>query len=88
MEADLDLSGCNPALIVSKNNSQIVIRCEQVTHVPSGPQRTGKYIHLGMTAADAMLLLAQLKEAQRRQVLPDPPGQPTMTDVPPEKDRH
>ena len=88
MQADVELSGRSPSLVVKKDGSQIVIRCEKVDHLPDGPRASGKYIHLGMTAADAMLLLAQLKEAQRRQVLLDPGVRPAMITIPSEKDRN
>ena len=88
MQVDVELSGRSPSLVVKRDGSQIVIRCEKVDHLPDGPRASGKYIHLGMTAADAMVLLAQLKEAQRRQALREPDGQPIMIDVPPSKDHN
>jgi hypothetical protein len=71
MRADVDLTGQAPSLIVFVERAHIIICCEQIEQTGRGPKPNGKHVHLGMTAADAMLLLAQLKEAQARLGLPD-----------------
>jgi hypothetical protein len=88
MKADIELSGYAPDLIVGRDGSQIVIRCQQVAQTTEGPKLNGKIIHLGMTAADAMRLLDHLSEARRRLRPKDLPTSSQETVVPPEKDRH
>ena len=57
MKADLDITGYQPDLVAGKDGQQVIVRCEIVDQPATGPQRSGKYIHLGLTAADAMRLL-------------------------------
>jgi hypothetical protein len=86
MQADFDITGYAPDLVVGKNGRQAIIRCEIVDQPSEGPRRSGKYIHLGLTAADAMRLLAHLQGAQKQFGWPIPQG--IMIDVPPPIDRH
>jgi len=88
MEAEINLSAANPCLVVQKDGSQIVIRCEEVEQTRNGPRKSGRYIHLGMTTADATQLLALLKDAEQRQALVGGHHRVMIVDVPPEKDRH
>ena len=61
--ADIDVTGRLPELVVIRNKSHIVIKCEIVDLSASGPQPSGRTIHLGLTAEDAMRLLTLLKAA-------------------------
>ena len=84
-----DLSGYQPDIIGNpKNPNQLIIRCEMVDHSGGIPKRTGKYIHLGMTAADSMRLLALLSAVQKQLGLPDHPGETKYIVVPSKKDRN
>jgi hypothetical protein len=84
-----DLSGYRPDIIGSpKNPNQLIIRCEMVDHSGGSSKRTGKYIHLGMTAADSMRLLALLLAAQKQLGLPSHSDEATYTVVPSAKDRN
>jgi hypothetical protein len=86
--ADIDVTGRLPELVVFRNQSHIVIKCEIVDQPASGPQPSGRTIHLGLTAEDAMRLLTLLKAAQQELGLPDSGGPVTTTPVPPAKDRN
>jgi hypothetical protein len=55
--ADIDVTGRLPELVVFRNKSHIVIKCEIVDPPASGPQPSGRTIHLGLTAEDAIRLL-------------------------------
>jgi hypothetical protein len=84
-----DLSGYQPDIIGNpKNPNQLIIRCEMVDHSGGSSKRTGKYIHLGMTVADSMRLLALLSAAQQQLGLPAPSADVKYTVVPPAKDRN
>jgi hypothetical protein len=84
-----DLSGYRPDIIGSaKNPNQLIIRCEMIDHSQGSSKLTGKYIHLGMTAADSMRLLALLSAAQKQLGLPAHSEKATYTVVPPAKDRN
>jgi hypothetical protein len=84
-----DLSGYRPDIIGNpKNPNQLIIRCEMVDHSEGESKLTGKYIHLGMTVADSMRLLALLSAAQKQLGLPPHSGDATYTVVPPSKDRN
>ena len=86
--ADIDVTGRLPELVVFRNNSQMVIKCEIVDQSASGPQPSGRTIHLGLTAEDAMRLLTLLKAVQQELGLPDSGVPVTTTPVPPAKDRN
>jgi hypothetical protein len=86
--ADIDVIGRLPELVVFRNKSQMFIKCEIVDQSASGPQPSGRTIHLGLTAEDAMRLLTLLKAAQQQLGLPDSGGPVTTTPVPPAKDRN
>jgi hypothetical protein len=84
-----DLSGYRPDIIGNpKNPNQLIIRCEMVDHSGGSSKLTGKYIHLGMTAADSMRLLALLSAAQKQLGLPAHSEEATYIVVPPAKDRN
>jgi hypothetical protein len=69
--------------------NQVILRCEKVSHASGTGKRTGKYIHLGMTAADAMRLLAMLSAVQKKFGYQLPPGEETFSDfVPPDSKKH
>jgi hypothetical protein len=87
--ADIDVTGRLPELVVFRNQSHIVIKCEIVDQPASGPQPSGRTIHLGLTAEDAIRLLTLLKAAQQQLGLPDWTGGPvTTTPIHPTKDRN
>jgi hypothetical protein len=86
--ADIEVTGRLPELVVFRNKSQMVIKCEIVDQSTSGPQPSGRTIHLGLTVEDAMRLLTLLKAAQQELGLPDSGGPVTTTPVSPPKDRN
>jgi hypothetical protein len=88
MNPDVDISGYMPQVMVGRDNGQFIIRCEIVDHQTAGPQRSGKYVHLGLTPEDAMRLLALLRSAQAKLSLPDHPLAVGSLEVPATKDRH
>ena len=88
-DVEHDLRGQHPDIIRNpKNPNQLFIRCEMVDHSGGAPKPTGKYIHLGMTVADSMRLLALLSAVQKQLGLPAHSGKATYTVVPPAKDRN
>lgn len=87
LEAEFDLVGVSPDLITKPDGKQVMIRCERVAHDPA-PRRTGKHIHLGMTPADAMRLLAQLQLAQQQFGWPIHPGGAVFVAVPPDRQKN
>ena len=86
MKSDLDVSGYQPDLVAGKDGRQIIVRCEIIDQIATGPRRSGKYIHLDLTAADAMQLLSRLQAAQKQFGWPVP--QTTVISVPPAADRN
>jgi len=62
-----NLSGYQPNILFDpKKPTQLIISSELVDHQDGKAQRTGKYIHLGMTTADAMRLLGLLSAVQQQ----------------------
>jgi hypothetical protein len=88
MKADLEIYALDPNVIVmSDQQSQLIIRCEMVDQLPAGPKRNGKYVHLTMTMGQAMRLLSMLQGVQHQYGLAsEPPA--TIIPVPPTKDRN
>lgn len=87
-KVDHDLSGISPDIIIDpRKPNQMILRSELVGHHPT-TRRTGRFVHLGMTAADAMRLLALLKDVQKQQGWADPVDPVQSTAVPPAKDRN
>ena len=87
MKADLNLVGTEPSLIVESNRERVIIQATLI-EFPEGAEfgkKSEKYIHLGMTVADAMHLLANLKFVQQRYGWPDAP--PPLVQ-PPRSDQH
>lgn len=80
-----DLSIVAPDVV--SNRTQIAIQGELVEFDPVA-RRSGKYVRLGMTAADAMRLLALLKGIQKQLGLPDEAGQVEGGFVPPKRDQN
>ena len=80
-----DLSIVSPD--VASNGKQIVIQGELVEYDPVA-RRSGKFVRLGMTAADAMRLLALLKGVQKQLGLPDEPGIVESVLVPAKRDQN
>ena len=84
-----DLSGYHPDIVGNPNNpNQLIIRCEMVDHSGGPSKLTGKYIHLGMTTADSMRLLALLSAAQKQLGLPSHSSDVKYEVVPPARDRN
>lgn len=89
MADDIQLAGYYPQVLIPDNKPDVaIIHLEKVDQTPEGPQRSGRYIHLAVTAQDAMRLLTVLQNVQKEQGWPDCPHRPTVTHVPPEQDRH
>jgi hypothetical protein len=88
MNDPIELTAHAPQLMVSRDGSQIIIRCQQVEQTAEGPKLNGEYIHLGMTWADGVRLLALLLEAQKQAGQPQPTAQVSVTDVPPVRSRN
>lgn len=87
MKADVEIYATNSEIIVSKNQAnQLIARFQIVEQLPSGPQRSGKFLHLSLTSAQATRLLGMLQAWHARMGLPDPVT-PEMIDVPRAKDR-
>ena len=84
---DFDFTCYAPDLLTPLDGSQVIIRAEVVVHDPVARQ-SGKHIHLGMTPADAMRLLAQLRSVQQQFAWPDASGQGETIVVPPEREKH
>jgi hypothetical protein len=87
MKPAFDLYGIAPQVMTTKDGKNFTIQWESVEQTPSGPRRTEKYIHLSMTAADAMRLLGLLEGARQTHGLPVQ-ANVTQLDVPPLKDRN
>ena len=87
MKADSEFFVTDFALLARPDGNGFVVRGETVDQLPSGPQRSGKYIHLTMTPKQAASLLAHLQAAQKQFGFPiAPPSDKTA--VPPAKDRN
>jgi hypothetical protein len=84
--AEIDITAWNPQVIATPDGRQMLVRAEIVEQRPEGGRPTGKYIHLGLSSADAMKLLSILREFQQRFALQSP-TQVTTIDVPPAKER-
>jgi len=80
-----DLSIVSPD--IACNNTQVVIQSELVEFDPVA-RRSGKFVRLGMTAADAMRLLALLKGIQKQLGLPDETGPVESVFVPAKRDQN
>jgi hypothetical protein len=87
MKADFNHDVTDIELMSDARGAVFVIRSQVIDQLPSGPRRSGKYIHLTMTARQAMRLLALLHGAQTKLNLPIP-ADVRLTTVPPAKDRH
>lgn len=85
MNADYSYDITDLELVVSKDGSIFMIRAQVVDQPPSGPRRSGKYIHLTMTAKHAMNLLPMLQNAQKQHGL-KAGGPVTTLDVPGKRD--
>jgi len=85
IEIEYDLLIVKPD--IAGNEKQIVILGELVKYDPVG-RPSGKYIRLGMTVADAMRLLALLKDVQKQLGLPDELPHVQSMQVPPRTDRN
>jgi hypothetical protein len=88
MQADFNFDVALPEIILSAKNPALALRFQTVDQPPSGPQLSGKYIHLTMTLGQAMLLLAQLQKVQQHLGAPIPSVEPKPIYVPPAKDRN
>ncbi len=86
---DHDLVGCDPVILMSSADAaQIEIRTELIDHSGLVARRSGRFVHLGISLADAMQLLALLKGLQKQLGLPDHAGPVRGISVPPAKDRN
>lgn len=72
MKADFNFDVTEPEIALSANLPALLLRFQTVDQPPSGPQRSGKYIHLSMTLDQAMYLLARLQAVQRHTSAPVP----------------
>lgn len=88
LKPDFSYDVTEPVIILSEKNPALSLRFQTVDQPPSGPQLSGKYIHLTMTLDQAMLLLAHLQAVQRHIGAPVPDVQATPIHVPPAKDRN
>jgi hypothetical protein len=67
VKAALEVTGYSPEIITQTTGENAVIRCEMIELGKAGrPERTGKYIHLQLTAPDAVRLLGLLQAAQQK----------------------
>lgn len=85
---DHDLAGCDPHVLMTPGGSHVEIRAQLVDHSGPQPQRTGRFVHLSVSTADAMRLLALLKDVQKQRALPDFDQPTEMILTPPAKDRN
>jgi hypothetical protein len=89
VKAALEVTGYSPEVITQKTGKNAFIRCEMIEVGREGrPERTGKYIHLQLTASDAVRLLGLLQAAQNKHQWSPTSGEPTVVSIPPTKDRH
>lgn len=88
MKADVEYYATDAEIIVNKSQlGQLITRFQIVDQLPSGPQRSGKFLHLILTSAQATRLLGALQAWHKHMGLPDP-AIPEAIDVPPAKDRN
>ena len=89
MKAALEITRYSPEIINQTTGKNAFIRCEMIELRKAGrPERTGKYIHLQLTASDAVRLLGLLQAAQHKHQWSPTPGEPTVISIPRAKDRH
>jgi hypothetical protein len=89
VKAALEVTGYSPEIITQATGKNAFIRCEMIEVGKEGrPERTGKYIHLQLTASDAVRLLGLLQSAQQKHQWSPTPGGPTVISIPGAKDRH
>jgi hypothetical protein len=78
----INVVGYRPDVLVAKG--QVMIRCEVIEFESGRARQSGTFVHLAMTAEDAMRLLALLKETQQQCGWPDHSDPPISVHVPPE----
>jgi hypothetical protein len=89
VKAALEVTGYSPEIITQTTGETAFIRCEMIELGKAGrPERTGKYIHLQLTASDAVRLLGLLQAAQQKHQWSPTPGGPTVISIPKAKNRH
>jgi hypothetical protein len=89
VKAALEVTGYSPEIITQETGKSAFIRCEMIEVGREGrPERTGKFIHLQLTASDAVRLLGLLQAAQQKHQWSPTPGEPTLVTIPRAKDRH
>jgi hypothetical protein len=72
MTADVSFDVTDVALMSDARGKVFVIRSEIIGPRPHGQRRTGKFLHLRMTAKQAMRLMTLLRVAQTKLHLPAP----------------
>lgn len=87
-EKTLDLSGVEPELNVSQKNNLAVISLQECGGPAHARRRTGNAIRLGMTLADARLLLQHLQAADESGLLPKATATVAGIKIPGLKDRN
>lgn len=87
MKADYEFDITDLDLIVSQDGKGLMLRAQTVDQPPTGPRRSGKYIHLSLTPSQAMRLLGHLQRAQAHFGYPDVADAETVK-VPPRKDQN
>jgi hypothetical protein len=87
MKDVLEVTGFSPEIVTPQDGKNAFIRCEIVELGTDGPKRTGKYIHLQLTASDAVRL-GLLQTAQQKHQWSPSPVEPTVISIPRAKDRH
>jgi hypothetical protein len=82
------LLACDPRIIEPHDTpNSVTLRFQIVDQTPNGPQRSGKYAHLGVTIRDAMKLLVYLQTlAAQRKLRVE--AETVVIEVPPAKDRN
>jgi hypothetical protein len=87
MKADFHHYVTDPEIAMNEGGKGLIIRFQTVDQRSTGPQRSGKYIHLEIAVDPALRLMGVLQAMQKAMHLPDPP-QVNMIAVPPAKDRN
>jgi hypothetical protein len=87
VNAEFQFDATDVELVVNKQLTAFIIRAETIDQPPTGPQRSGKHIHLTITTKQALRLLSMLEAARQKLGLHREPPASALT-VPPAKDRN
>jgi hypothetical protein len=88
MQVDFEFDVAHPEIILSATSSALALRFQTVDQPPSGPQLSGKYIHLTMTLGQAMYLLARLQAVQQHTGVSIPTIEGESIFIPPARSRN